>query len=161
MSVKRTVASARSIGRRGRSPVRNSFDLVHDALDVAHKRIVLIAGKLDEASAEDVLGEVVPTVDQGGHVAAAVQDQCRRGDRGKRGRRRRPSVPARQLSGPAGRCGETLEPREPAVKALVLEGRRDDRRKVTASPPAVEVLVHELEYGLAEGRRPSSRSTRR
>ena len=78
------------------------LDLVHDELDVAHKRIVLVAGELDEASTGDVLGEVAATLDRGGHVVGAMQYEGRRRDC----RERRPHVdacvPARKLLGTPG-----------------------------------------------------------
>src|SRR5215207_4042445 len=74
------------VGLPARSfPGEELLDLVHDTIDVAHERIMLVARKLDEASAGNVLAEVAATLDRRGHVAAAVQDERRRGDRGERG----------------------------------------------------------------------------
>jgi hypothetical protein len=142
----------RPVGLAARSvPGEELLNLVDDAVDVAHKRIMLVARKLDEARAGNVLGEVAATVDRRGHVAAAVQDECRRGDRRERGAHVYPRVPPDQLSRHTRRCGEALEAREPTVEVLVLaQGRRDDRRKVTAPPGGLEVLVHEISRGLVD-----------
>jgi hypothetical protein len=140
----------------GLPPSQEFLDFVHDAVDAADERVVLIARELDEASTRDVLGQVAAALDRGDHVVAAMQNQRRGRDRRERGAHVDLSVPPHQLARRTRGCGEPLEAREPAVKVFVLaQGWRDDRCIVTAPPGALEVLVHELQRGPRKPVRPA------